>query len=55
MLAGVVVIILASMFAIKIGGGAFKTMAALVLGTARASAYFAFRGRLVRTLRRFSI
>jgi hypothetical protein len=55
MLAGVLVILLGSTFAISIGGGALKTTGALVVATAIASGYLAFRGRLLRILMRFSI
>jgi hypothetical protein len=55
MLAGVLVIILLSTFAICTGGGALGATGVLVAGAALASAYLAFRGRLLRILRRFSI
>jgi len=55
MLAGVLVIILLSTFAISTGGGALGATGVLVAGAALASAYLAFRGRLLRILRRFSI
>jgi hypothetical protein len=54
MLAGVLVILLVSAFAIRMGGRALETMGALAVGAALASAYLAFRGRLLRILRRFS-
>jgi hypothetical protein len=54
-LAGVLVILLVSAFAIRIGGGALEITGALVVGVAFASAYLAFRGRLLQILRRFSI
>jgi hypothetical protein len=55
MLAGTLVIILVSMLAIGTGGGALKTTGTLVVGTALATAYLAFRNRLLWILRRFSI
>jgi hypothetical protein len=55
MLAAVLVIILVATFGIRIGGGALETTGALVVGTALAGAYLAFRGRFLRILRRFSI
>jgi hypothetical protein len=55
MLAGVVVILLVSAFAMRIGGGALVPTSALAVGAALASAYLAFRGRFLRILRRFSI
>lgn len=55
MLAGLLVILLVSTFAIGMGGGSLKATGALVVGAALASAYLAFRGRLLRILRRFRI
>ena len=55
MLAGLLVILLAATFASGMGKGALKTTGALVVATALASAYLAFRGRVLGTLRRFSI
>src|SRR2546423_1330478 len=55
MLAGALVIILVSVFAIGLGGRALVTTGALVVGAALASASLAFRGRLLWILRRFSI
>jgi hypothetical protein len=56
MLAGALVIILVSTFAINIGGRALETTGSLaVVGAALASGYLAFRGRLLGILRRFSI
>jgi hypothetical protein len=55
MLAAALVIILVATFGVSIGGRALETTGALVVGTALASAYLAFRGRLLRILRRFSI
>ena len=55
MLAGVLVIILASTLAISIGEGALVTTGALAVGVALASGYLAFRGRLRLILGRFSI
>ena len=55
MLAAALVIILVATFGVSIGGGALETTGALVVGTALASAYLAFRGRLLRILKRFSI
>ena len=54
MLAGVFVILLASLFALSQGIGVLVATEALAVGTALASGYLAFRGRLLRTLRRFS-
>ena len=54
MLAAMLVIILVATFGFAIGGGALETTGALVAGTALASGYLAFRGRFLRTLRRFS-
>jgi hypothetical protein len=55
MLAGALLIILVSTFAIRIGAGGLGTMGALVVGAALASAYLAFRRSLPQILRRFSI
>jgi hypothetical protein len=55
MLGGLLVILLVATFAIGMRGGALKTTGALVVGTAFASTYLAFRGRFLRILRRFSI
>ena len=55
MLAGVLLIILLSTFAITIGERALVPTGVLAVGAALASGYLAFRGRLLRILRRFSI
>jgi hypothetical protein len=55
MLAGVLAIILAAAFALRSGGGALVPTGAMAAGAALASAYLAFRGRLLEILRRFSI
>jgi hypothetical protein len=55
MLAGVLMILLISTFALSIGPASLRTTGALVVGAALASAYLAFRGHLPRILRRFSI
>jgi hypothetical protein len=55
MAAGALVIIVVSAFAIGIGGGAMQRTGALVVGTALAIAWPAFRRSLPRFLRRFSI
>ena len=55
MLAGVLVIILISTFAISTRGGALGATGVLVAGAALASGYLVFRGRLLRILRRFGI
>lgn len=55
MLAGMVVILLVLTFAIGTGRGALPPTGVLVVGTAVATAYCAFRGRLRLILRRFSI
>jgi hypothetical protein len=55
MLAGVLVIILASIFAVSIGTGALKMMGALVVGAALGTGYLAFRGRILHILRHFSL
>ena len=55
MLGGALLIILASVFAIGIKGAALETAGVLITGAALASSYLAFRGRLLRILRRFSI
>jgi hypothetical protein len=55
MLAGVLVIVLAAAFALRIGGGALVPTGAMAAVAALASAYLAFRGRLLEILRRFSI
>jgi hypothetical protein len=54
MLAGALMILLVSAFAVGIGGGALRTTGAMVVGAALATAYAAFQGRLPRILRRFS-
>jgi len=54
-LVGALVIILVSTFGISIGGAALATTGVLVVGAGLASAYLAFRGRLLRIPRRFSI
>ena len=53
-LAGALVIVLVSALGIGIGGGALEATGSLVVGAALASAWLAFRGRLLRVLRRFS-
>ena len=55
MLAGVVVILMVSLFAISRGKEALVATDDLVVGTAFVSGYLAFRGRLLGILRRFSI
>lgn len=55
MLAGLLVIVLVSTLASGMGGGALKTTGAVVVATALASAYLAFRGRFLGILRRFSL
>jgi hypothetical protein len=54
-LAGALLIILISAFAVGFGQGSLATTGALSVGAAIASGYFAFRGRLLQILRRFSI
>ena len=55
MLAAALVIILVAAFGVSIGGAALETTGALVVGATLASAYVAFRGRLLWILRRFSL
>jgi hypothetical protein len=55
MLAGVLVIILVSMISISFGRGSIKSAGLLAVGTALTSSYLAFRGRLLRILKRFSL
>jgi hypothetical protein len=55
MIAGAVVIILVSMSSISFARGSMETAGALAVGTALASSSLAFRGRLLRILRRFSL
>lgn len=55
MLAGALVIVLVSMFALSVGAGALKTTGVLLVGASLSTAWLAFRGRLISTLRRFSL
>ena len=55
MLVGALVILMVSILGISIGGGALKAAGAVVFSTALVTGYLAFRGRLLRILRRFSI
>jgi len=55
MLAGLVVILVVSIFATGTGAGSLKATGLLAVGIAFATAYLAFRGRFLRILRRFSL
>ena len=55
MFAGVLVIILVSTISISFERGSMETAGVLAIGTALASSYLAFRGRLLQILRRFSL
>jgi hypothetical protein len=54
-LAGALVIVLVAALGIRIGGMALQNGASLIVVAAFASAWLAFRGRLLRVLRRFSL
>jgi len=55
MLAAALVIVLMCLLAFTIGGKALETIGALVVGTALAGGYLAFRGRALEILRRYSL
>jgi hypothetical protein len=55
MIVGVVVIILVATISISFGRGSMETAGVLAVGTALACSYLAFRGRVLRILRRFSL
>jgi hypothetical protein len=55
MFVGTLVIILVSASALSSGGRAVEPTGALVVGAALASTYLAFRPRVLRILKRFSI
>ncbi len=55
MLAAALLILLLATFGVRKGGQALETTGALIVFAALVSGYLAFRGRVLQTLRRFSL